>query len=602
MSDFSTLADILAHHGIKLRNQRAGSTHKVICPKCHGGRQKEQCLSVTIDADGQGAKWQCFRGTCGQMTGGARVRQQGHTTKAPPIEPREVVRPQQHAVAVVQHRPKQLYAFFAKRGIGEETVNAFGLYIADHFVPGLGERTCITFPYVWKGEVVNRKYRPPERQPQAQEKHALPTLFNVDAIEAPDVVVWVEGEPDCLAIHEAGYPQVVTLKDGAGDKLREEDDPARQDDKRFFALDTHNELLAKVGKFILAGDMDQPGMYLREELARRLGRHRCWTVRWPEGCKDACDVLAAHGKAGVQRAIEAAEPYPIEGIQRLTGDTLDRLAKTAAPGVMETGVLSLDRCIRFPTEGRLIVITGYPQSGKSPFLRWLMVKSMRRHDRKWLMFSPEMEPWDEYAASCAEVLTGKPFRTLGLVPGMSDEDRARAEAYLRDKLYMLSIEDEKGGASVEWIIDRARSAVLRFGVTDVGLDPWNEVEHDRKGLNESDYIGVCLRAFRVFGRQHGVNVWIVAHPAKPPPMTGKGARPPPTLYDISGSANWFNKPHLGITVHRPATASTTSIIVEKVKFPRWGGRGNIGKLDYHVETGRYFPEGSLGGQGGANVE
>jgi twinkle protein len=81
---------------------------------------------------------------------------------------------------------------------------------------------------------------------------------------------------------------------------------------------------------------------LAEELARRLGRDRCWRVRWPaaaaseaaqqqqqppagsadaspsEGSgaarKDANEVLLKDGRRALQDLIQSAEPYPIRGL------------------------------------------------------------------------------------------------------------------------------------------------------------------------------------------------------------------------------------------------------------------------------------------------
>jgi twinkle protein len=196
--------------------------------------------------------------------------------------------------------------------------------------------------------------------------------------------VWVEGEPDVMAVHEAGFRQVVTLKDGSGDKLLAEDDPKREDDKRFRALATHAELLDGIKRFYIAGDMDAPGMVLREELARRLGRHRCWLVTWRDGCKDAGDVLRKHGPDAIAHDIGAAEPYPIEGLQTLKDDTLIKLHKAGAPATISTGTDNTDAVLRWPTEGRLIVITGTPNHGKTPWARFVMVheQSLLAHARR----------------------------------------------------------------------------------------------------------------------------------------------------------------------------------------------------------------------------
>ena len=76
---------------------------------------------------------------------------------------------------------------------------------------------------------------------------------------------------------------------------------------------------------------------LAEELSRRLGRERCWRVRWPGVApkpgadgeplsaagdggvpfrKDANHVLMEDGPERLGACLDAAEPYPIRGLFR----------------------------------------------------------------------------------------------------------------------------------------------------------------------------------------------------------------------------------------------------------------------------------------------
>ncbi len=536
-------------------------------------------MSVTIDGDGQGATWQCWRGSCGWQDGG-RVHDGSE-------QPRPAVaRPVQHPAAhAEQHRPETLYAFFAARNIESETVDAFGLYVVQRRFPQHGDQPAIVFPYVFGGEVVNRKYRPPQKTPQLQERDALPTLFNVDRIETPDVVWWVEGEPDVMALHQCGYRQTVTLKDGAPAELRAEDDPRRADDRRFAALGTHAELLEKVGKFVLAGDMDGPGAVLREELARRLGRHRCWLVTWPEGCKDACDTLRQHGEGVVREALEAAAPYPIEGVQRVGKGTLERLFRLPPLPVLTIGVGAVDEVMKLPGEGRLIVITGIPNHGKSSFVTFAMVQTAVRHARRWVVFSPENQPWEEYAAQCAEVLVGKAFRGPRGLDIMTAEDRAKAETWLAERIVFLVSDAEDSSPTLDWVLDRAKASVLRDGATDLVIDPWNEVEHERGDRTETEYIGRSLQRLKAFAYRHGCNVWVVVHPTKLLPAKPGAKLAPPSLYDVAGSAHWANKADLAITIHTPE--HLTEVHLRKARFSRWGRRNTMASLEFDPITGRY---------------
>lgn len=58
------------------------------------------------------------------------------------------------------------------------------------------------------------------------------------------------------------------------------------------------------------------GEALAEELARRIGKHKCYRVRWPDGIKDANQMLVERGIEQLRACINNAEEYPVEGLQR----------------------------------------------------------------------------------------------------------------------------------------------------------------------------------------------------------------------------------------------------------------------------------------------
>ena len=574
---FTSLADAVADAGIRLKSQRAGHEEHVRCPRCEGGRSREISLSVKIDEDGQGFAAVCHRGSCGWRTG-VRLHADG-----PPLRRPEIRKPAPHTPAQTDNRPTWLYEFFDARNIGAHTVREFGVYATSRTFGNLGERPAIVFPYVHAGEVVNRKYRPhPDKNPQLQERDALPTLFNVDRLGSdPDSIVWVEGEPDVMALFECGIPHAVTLKDGAPSSVN------AANEKRFEALRTHAELLEKPKKIVLAGDNDGPGLALREELARRLGRHRCWIADWPEGCKDASDALARHGPDAVRDAIERATPYPIGGLQRVTSSRLLALRHMDPPSTLTTGCRASDAVVKLPAEGRLIVVTGIPSHGKTSWTRFVMMHTADRHGRRWAVFSPEMQPWEQFVAQCIEALIGKPFWPKNGHEGMTDAEIQRASDWLETRLTMIVCDAEDEAPTLDWLLERARAAVLRDGVTDLLIDPWNEVDHARpEGVSETEFIGRSLQRLKAFALRHGCNVWIIAHPAKPMMLKTGDARPAPGLYDINGSAHWANKADVGLTVHSPAQG-TTELHVLKCRLSRWGRRGDAATMAYDPTTGRY---------------
>ena len=582
MEKADSIFGLLADAGIRLKSQKPAHTEHIRCPRCGGGNSREVSLAVTVDDDGEGATYVCHRGSCGWRGGGRIGSVRGLERERP------VVKPAAHTQAQTTNRPDWLYEFFASRKIAARVIRDLGIYAATRRFPDpVGESPAIVFPYVWHGEIHNRKYRPyPAKNPMQQERDALPTLFNVDAIgDNPEEIIFVEGEMDVAALMECGIKHVVSLKDGAPKEAT-----FKPEDRRFDALRTHSDLIGKAKRIILAGDTDSAGTALLAELARRLGRHRCRLAEWPNGCKDAGETLIHHGPDGVLGILAEATPYPIEGLRSTYGGTLLALQKSKPPEVMGTGANASDRVLALPTEGRLIVVTGWPSGGKTSWTRHVMVYTAMKHARKWCVFSPEMQPWEQFIAACAEVIIGKPFWKRSDYPdkpAMDMKETMRAEAWLTDRVVMMVNDAEEEAPTLEWVLEHARLAILRDGVTDLLIDPWNELDHQRlNNMTETEYIGRSLQRLKSFALRYGCNVWIIAHPSKPMPGKPGEKRAAPGPYDINGSANWSNKSDLGITLHQ-TIPGMTQLWVWKSRHGRWSKKDAVADLRFDDSCGRY---------------
>jgi twinkle protein len=564
----ATLFDMLADARItRLKSYAPGYQQHVNCPFCLGGRKREKMsLSVKIDDDGLGATWICHRVSCGKSAG-VRVHDESPIPRkvTPPPKPRN-------------DQPDWLFDFFAQRRISAATVKWFGVWAEDsRYFPGLGQRKAIAFPYKRGGELVSVKYRPhPDKAPQSQEpKGATPVLFNGDSLNGKQAVIWVEGEPDVMAAYEAGLHTdyaIVSLRDGA---------------KGFSAFETHEKELMAIPVHILAGDMDAPGMAWRDEIARRIGRHKVKIVTWPDGCKDACDVLQAVslgvvGAADLVEYINHAQPWPIEGVFSPYANMFDDYDKKPQPRTMSGGTVAVGELVKLPADGRIIVMTGYPNHGKSALVRFMMMNTCMYDDRKYAVFTAEDE-CDRVMRNCASIYLNKGYWQ------MTAAEKHKAAVFLSERLRIIEgIPDN--AVTLDWLMTTSAQLVMRDGITDVVIDPWNEVEHDRGKRNETDYTNEALRQCRNFVRHHGCNIWIIAHPAKPLPEDRK-TLPKPKGYDISGSAAWNNKCDVGLTTFINADGNTELIMWKSRVWSLWGSpRNPPAVLFYNGDTGRFYDQ------------
>lgn len=245
------------------------------------------------------------------------------------------------------------------------------------------------------------------------------------------------------------------------------------------------------------------------------------------------------------------------------------------------------RCITVAhPDGLYLVGEQFTPTHNTNWTRFVMVHTASVHNRKWCVFSPESQPWEQFASECAEAYCGKPFYEMDRVPSMTNADIAEAEAFLSDKVTLLVCDAEGDAPTLDWLLERARACVLRDGTTDVLLDPWNEVDHERGAMTETDFIGKCLQRLKAFALRHGCNVWIVAHPAKPHPAKGNEKRLPPGPYDIAGSSHWANRTDLGLTIHSPGLG-LANLIVWKSRMRRWAARDTVAVMEFDKMCGRY---------------
>ena len=195
---------------------------------------------------------------------------------------------------------------------------------------------------------------------------------------------------------------------------------------------------------------------------------------------------------------------------------------------------------------------------------------------------PENFPVTLHHPKLIEKLIGKRFKK-GL---MNSLELDAAIGYLSQNFFDILPEE---GYRVDTILERAETLVRRKGIRVFILDPYNCLEHQiPSGQSETQYISEFLEKLRSFARRRQVLVILAAHPTKmkKDPMSGKF--PVPTMYDISGSAAFFNKADFGIAIERDRARGVTRVHVQKVKFRHLGQPG-VASFQYNTCCGRFVP-------------
>jgi twinkle protein len=439
----------------------------------------------------------------------------------------------------------------------------------------IGEKNAITFRYVNDGEVVNRQTRTLSAKGFRFETGKPVIPFGLDDCEGQREVVIVEGVMDKLAVEEAtGRTAVLAM-------------PSATPSSECYELAC--AACKDAGRVIVAVDNDEAGEKLRDELVRRLGTHRCAVVAW-KTCKDANEVLLEFGEEAVRDALGDAVDFPVEGVFTIDDSwaAIERLYEEGMPAGNSTGWPGMDRYYTVRRK-QLTVITGTPGSGKSVWADALLM-NLAQNDWTWkfAVCSPEMMPLERHWSHFISLYAGKPFGK-GPRQRLDREELRQAKEFIRDKFFQVLPEEP----TMEAVIEKFLWTHHRHGVGGLLLDPWNELDHSRPaGMSETEWCNQQLRILKRVGWQHDVAIWLVAHPTKMYRNKQTGKYDIPTLYDISGSAAFYNKCDNGLVIVRDKGDETApvEVHVQKIRYQEIGGlTGERPVLFMHDKaTGRYW--------------
>ena len=538
---------------------------KQFCPKCHENRNDKRDKSLSVD-------WgRCIAHChyCGENFFFGKTEKIAPVSQIPPKQlPKEHKKPP--LLSNTEPLDENMRQWFVGRGIPVEVAEAEGIVKVCRRMPQTGKvEKCIVFPYTLNGQLINRKYRDGAKHFML-EANAQLLPYRLDHIRDTLECIITEGEMDALSFIVAGYDNVVSVPNGAQKNLTYLDD----------FIESHFE---NKGRIYIAADADAKGLELRNELVRRFGEEKCRVVTYGEGCKDANELLLQQGAEALRRAIHEAKEVPLEGVFT-ADDVKEELLGLFEKGLQKGATLDmgdLDDLLSLEV-GRLMIVTGIPGDGKSEFLDEVAVHLSLKYDWRCAWFSPENFPVTLHHPKLIEKLIGKRFKK-GL---MNSLELDAAIGYLSQNFFDILPEE---GYRVDTILERAETLVRRKGIRVFILDPYNCLEHQiPSGQSETQYISEFLEKLRSFARRRQVLVILAAHPTKmkKDPMSGKF--PVPTMYDISGSAAFFNKADFGIAIERDRARGVTRVHVQKVKFRHLGQPG-VASFQYNTCCGRFVP-------------
>lgn len=446
------------------------------------------------------------------------------------------------------------------------------------------QRKSIKIPFLESGQVINATLLRIEDGKSRLASSKRIVFWGLDLLDANEKsVVIAHRELDAMILLARGFKNVIAIPNG-GDFKQTADEFDTHPDKLAY-LASAAELIKSWQSVKFCLDDTEDGLAIRQELARRIGPGKCSTVT-PSRTTIAATMLEL-GSEGVCADMAEARPLPIFGLYELN-DFEKELVRYFEHGMGEgvtTGWPNVDKLYTV-VPGQLTVVTGIPNSGKSEWVDALSLNLAMKFGWRFAAFSPENGK-EAHATKLIE-------KRVEMSADPKSKQRMSFDTFMNGAEWVQNhysfIENTETMPTLDWILERAADAALRYGIKGLIIDPWNRIEKKlAQGQNETDYVGSSIPRILRLAVNYGLHVWLVVHPKQQQPDHKTGKIRAPSLYDMAGSAHFVNMCDNGVVIHRSESVDdATEVHVKKVRFKHVGRRGET-KLKYNRNTGRYSP-------------
>lgn len=466
------------------------------------------------------------------------------------------------------------------RGISQFTIKEFELTEEKHYQPQLNrEVNNLVFNYFEGNVLVNKKYRSASKK-FTQTTNAKSIFYNINSVIGAEEAWIVEGEIDVLSMSQIGIKNCISIPNGANDN-----DNYWQNSERY---------IKDIKKFYIATDNDEKGDEVAEKIAQRLGRWRCERIVF-EG-KDANDDLVA---GVLEKSVLNRRKYPVSGtfsVFDIYDDIIDLykngLPPTIFPKHRSFGHL---RDIFSVMRGHLCTVTGIPSHGKSDFVEWYVLNLVNDYNMKCSYFSPEHQPVALHQTRFIEKVFAKNFwEDYPGVKRVSQIEVAQYAEWANEKIY-ITCPDDGEVATWDWLLDKFKEQMITYGTDIFIIDAFNKVAfNDSKSPLQQ--INDVLTRLTSFAQNNNVIIFLVAHPTKMK-KNAQNLYEVPTLYDVSGSADFRNQTHDGFCIYRffeddKGNENKTIFVNLKTKMKFQGEINGVVEFEYHAPSGRFYEMGS----------
>jgi twinkle protein len=547
-----TVRDYLICKGIqfKMRGDEAVSN----CPFC---QDKERKFSVNVKS----GAYRCFHeNRCGVSGSFMDLQkrfgdQPKHLADRSPFLSGKKIKSYAKPKTVIAPMSNPVMEYLKKnRGFTRGTI--------DFFKIGAKGEDTVEIPFFKEGVLVNVKYRNiKEKDKMWQEKDAEPVLFNRDNIDGNRLII-CEGEYDCMALHQYGIRDAVSVPSGAGN---------------FDWVENEWDYLDTFSQVIICYDNDNAGNTNARKLVAKIGSWKCKGVVLPFKDANEC-LIKGVSKEKIIECIEFANDYPPTILSKPSDFAEDIKETFRNPDKLNgtrTAWPKLTKILGGWRYEELTVWTGRSGAGKSTILNQVAL-TLAGDGINSCIASLEM-PAKSYLRWAIVQYHGnwKP----------SDSGVDSALKFMDDKLYIVNTHEEIKEAD---LFDVFEYATRRHNCRHMVIDSLVRVVLE--GKEEFEAQKVFVSKLVSFCKKFSCHIHLVAHPRKGIKDSDK-----PDKSDVKGNSAITDLAHNVISLWRPdedggSEKPQEDVLLQVLKNREMGTTGKI-RLTFSKGTKR-FTDGS----------
>lgn len=553
----------------------ADGEHYIVCPICASSRKTEHRKDAlfAINLKKNPMPWRCNH--CGE-SGAILTEEYMKRAKFKPVISK---------MDFLELSDPLVKWFLTERKISIETLREFRITMSIETMKQMRvtvgnedqkdkyiSRKCINFKYFHDNILINVKFRDANKNFKMI-TDATRTIYNIDSFKGKKKGILVEGEIDVLSYFEAGLgdeygigsvPNGATITDAEKKHFEKTGRMDVLSEINLEYLDLVIEELDNIEIFYIATDDDPPGIKLREELARRLGKERCRYIKFGDyknetgkTLKDSNEVLVYKGKNILALTPDSSYPYPVSGVSTASQywDAMKEFYTKGKPRGISTGYPGLDPYFNWMF-GWLMIENGYPNMGKTAFALNLIAISVVLYKWKWGLYCPENYPVHNIIDIFAEIFTGKTL-DVGADNRMSEEEYDNVVNNYINK-YLYFVDDNEDGYSPEDLRKIKKSMVKQYGIVGFFTDPWSSLIHNYRSQDSEDkYLEHELSLEgRLTTKLNIIN--LISHHPKTPVSIEKV----PSVFTLTGGKVWWIKAYTIFAIQRKNVSDRDNLLTE----------------------------------------